>query len=203
MSAFGGAVIVVVIAACSGGGGGSVPPIATVTSTSGGVTTTTAHQTETIDCVRGTGYPAGGLPDYDTIVLGVVALPTKRALQTARLDPSPTALLFGKDGLVFRSGVAFDLDVAPESRGNLSMAWEQGNGDQPVEHLRVPACIPVYAQSSVGAQTSWLDFVGGYYVKHVACVAIIVTVGQTHELVHIGVGAPCPGQQPPEQPSDT
>src|SRR5437016_2727275 len=91
---------------------------------------------------------------------------------------------------------AVELRVADEWRGKLSFGWGQP-ADRHLERIRIPACA---ASRAAG---TWLAFTGGYYVADPACVAIIVTVGQAEQRVEIGVGAPCAGQEPPANPSDS
>ena len=145
---------------------------------------------QTIDCWEGSAVQ-GPIPPPDySIILGVVALPTGRALQ-ANPDSleDGTSALFAKDGLLFKMGTAFDLSVSSEWTGRLAMGW--GSPATPLRDVHVPVCTPT------GAQTAWVDLGGGYLLRSPACVTVIVTVGAAQEPVQIGIGAPCPGQAPP------
>jgi hypothetical protein len=148
-----------------------------------------------LDCINGY-TETGPLPADHAIVLGAVALPTARALQTARTGLTSDARLWAKDGLFVSTDAAVELRVPDEWRGKLSFIWGQP-ADRHLERIRIPACA-----TTRGAST-WLAFTGGYFVADPACVAIIVTVGQAQQRVQIGVGAPCAGQDPPASPSDS
>jgi hypothetical protein len=131
-----------------------------------------------------------------SVVLGVVALPTHRTLQTGRSGESGNRRLFAKIGLLARSGSApFELIVPPGLVGHLFLGW--GNPATPTSDLRVSGC-----RSSVPNQP-WVAFAGGYWVGSPACVPVTVRTGGSEQTVHIGVGKACLGQQPPPQPSDT
>src|SRR6267378_356963 len=74
-------------------------------------------------------------PSDFSILFDRVALPTRSALQANRSGESdPTRRLFAKSGLFVRPGVAFDLIVADEWRGRLTLGW----GGKKGTHLRVP-----------------------------------------------------------------
>ena len=154
-----------------------------------------APTTAEIDCSNGYGGVIEEPPPDRTVVLGAVALPTERALSIVRSgDLAPAARLWTKDGLIVSSDYAVELRVADEWRGKFGFRWGQPN-DGPVEQIQVPACA---SSRGTGA---WLGFTGGYYVADPACVAMIVTVGGVEQRVEIGLGAPCPGQDPPVKPS--
>lgn len=136
-------------------------------------------------------------PDFET-VLGVVALPTSSkaaALQTSRGgDPDPAVRLFAKTGLVIKAGTTFELVVPAEAKDMVSIGW----GDGPSKpSRRVTVSCPAGASSS-----GWLAYPGGYWVPRPACVQLIVRTGGKEQSVHIGLGTPCPGQLPPQGPSD-
>ena len=137
------------------------------------------------DSIATPSQPDAGL----TAVLGVVALPTTgTALQTAP-SGEPTGRLFAKAGLVVRAGSALDL-VVPAGVG-LLIGW--GNPAPRTSHLVVASCP--------GA--GWLAFAGGYWVDHPACASLLVRVGGHQQRVSIGVGAACPGERPPAQPTSS
>ena len=136
-------------------------------------------------------------PDLE-FVLGVVALPTSSkaaALQTARTgDPDPAVRLFAKTGLVIKAGTTFELVVPDEAKDMVSIGW----GVAPTTpSRRVTVSCPSGASSS-----GWLAYAGGYWVPRPACVPLIVRVGGKEQRVYIGLGIACPGQLPPQGPSD-
>jgi hypothetical protein len=139
----------------------------------------------------------GPPPDYEN-VLGVVALPT--ASRTAALQTSatsggdPAVRLYAKTGLVIRAGTTFDLVVPEEAKDMVSLGW--GNGPiTPSRRVRV-SC------PSRPTPNQWLAYPGGYWLPWPACVPLIVRAGGREKRVHLGLGTPCPGQLPPQGPSD-
>lgn len=136
-------------------------------------------------------------PDFEN-VLGVVALPTSSkaaARGTSRGgDPDPAVRLFAKTGLVIRAGTTFELVVPDEAKDMVSIGWGVG----PVKpSRRVTVSCPAGASSS-----GWLAYPGGYWAPRPACVPLIVRAIGKEQCVHIGLGTPCPGQLPPQGPSD-
>ena len=49
----------------------------------------------------------------------------------------------------------------------------------------------------------WLVFPGGYLLTEPACIDLVVRVTDHDTHVRVGVGASCPGQRPPPEPSDS
>jgi hypothetical protein len=128
-------------------------------------------------------------------VLGVVALPTSpayQALQTSRTGGAGVERLFAKTGLVIRAGTSFDL-IVPDGTA-LAVGWGSGPTG-PSRRLHVPAC-----PSAGGA--GWLAYAGGYWTERPACLPLIVAAGGRKQQVHIGVGTACPGQRPPDAPTE-
>lgn len=129
------------------------------------------------------------------VVLGVVALPVSPrypALQTFLSgDGNGPLRLFAKTGLFFRPGTTFELIVPARFTSRLRIGW--GTPSQIVE---VSNC----ANPGGGG---WLAVAGGYWIDHPACVPIIVRAGVKQQQVHIGVGKACPGQRPPQGPSQS
>jgi hypothetical protein len=157
--------------ACGGDGGSSTPP--------------------SVDCINGYAVESAAVPAAGhSVVLASVALPTERALSVVRSGLPSGLALWTKDGLVVSTDRVVEVRVADEWRGKFSFAWGQSL-DGPVERLRIPAC-----SSSRGAG-NWLAFTGGYYVAEPACVSLVVRVGRSEQRVPLGIGAPCPGQNPP------
>jgi hypothetical protein len=130
------------------------------------------------------------LTDYSK-VLGRVALPTKSALGAVRQSDSAEAATayWSKQGLVIKWGARVAMTVPRAWRGRMAIGW--GSPAAPTEHLLIAGCK---AGQDPGA---WLAFAGGFWVSEPACVPLIVDVGQRRQRVHIGVGAACPGQNPP------
>jgi hypothetical protein len=131
------------------------------------------------------------------VVLGVVALPTSPrypALQTSLSGEGDKALrLFAKTGLVIKPGTTFELIVPAPFNHRLSIGW--GLPGTPGHRVVVNSCP--------GPGGKWLAYAGGYWIDHPACVPIIVKAGGKQQTVHIGIGTPCPGQQPPQGPSQS
>lgn len=131
------------------------------------------------------------------VVLGVVALPVSPgypALGTALSgDGSGAPRLFAKTGLVIRPGTTFELIVPARFTNRLSIGW--GPPGRPGHRVVVNNC------PNPGG--GWLAYAGGYWIDHPACVPIIVRAGGRQQTVHIGLGTPCPGQRPPQGPSQS
>jgi hypothetical protein len=131
------------------------------------------------------------------VVLGVVALPTSTAedsaLQTALTGDRSLPRLFAKTGLLVRTGTDFQILVPSGSGSRLGIGW--GSDATPSKAVVVDHC------SAAGQRGLWLQFAGGYWLNHPACVALQVRTAQKSRTVHIGLGAPCPGQRPPPQPT--
>lgn len=146
-----------------------------------------------LPCVQSIGTDAPPA-SYET-VLGIVALPASpghEALQTSRSGGEGVERLFAKTGLIIKAGSSFDL-VVPDGT-TLGVAWGSGPVP-PSRRLHVPAC------PSAGGD-GWLSYPGGYWTERPACVPLTVAAGGRRQQVRIGLGTPCPGQRPPEGPSD-
>jgi hypothetical protein len=129
------------------------------------------------------------------VVLGVVALPVSPgypALQTSLSgDGNGPLRLFAKTGLVIRPGTTFELIVPARFTSRLSIGW-----GTPSHRVVVSHCV-----GTGGGR--WLAYAGGYWIDHPACVPVIVRAGGKQQQVHIGVGTACPGQRPPQGPSQS
>jgi hypothetical protein len=175
--------------------------MATASCTGGGSSIETAPSTPT-DAVPTETLEAVGLqcdeaidsidaPRFDwTVVLGVVALPASPAYQVALQtidsgETDPAARLWAETGLLVRADSAFELAVPPERRERLSIGW--GSPVRRTWDLTVPGC---------DGQSDWLAFAGGFWVRDPDCMPLIVRRGEREALVLIGIGAPCPGQEP-------
>jgi hypothetical protein len=143
-----------------------------------------------VDCA--TSIDAVSEPPGDYTVLGdAVAMLTSEtsdtALQTSQSgDADPTKRLFAKSGLLVRAGA--------QARLSSDDAWLDWGSNAIDRRLDVGPCE---------GDPGWFAFAGGYLVADPACVAVTVTVDGSDFPYTMGVGAPCPGQQPPPRPSDT
>ncbi len=136
-------------------------------------------------------------PDY-TVVLGVVALPTAPkavALQTSA-SGDPSIRLFAKTGLLIRTGTKFELAIPPAWDGRLRIGWANGPA-RPGPGLLV-SCHPYPGDGS-----GWLAYPGGFWLRRPACVPLLVKTRGRSRRVQIGLGTPCPGQRPPEGPTQS
>jgi hypothetical protein len=130
------------------------------------------------------------------VVLGVVALPISTAgpaLQTARTGDTSIPRLFAKTGLLVRAGTDFQI-VVPRGSGNrLGIGW--GSSASPSKAVVVSHCPRAHLP------VKWIAFAGGYWLDHPACVRLEVRTADRQRSVRLGLGAPCPGQAPPPQPT--
>jgi hypothetical protein len=133
------------------------------------------------------------------VVLGVVALPTSPgspALGTSLTGAGNGPLrLFAKTGLVVKPDTSFELIVPAAFTERVGIGWG-GGPSTPSRRVIVTNCTN---RDGPG----WLAYAGGYWIDHPACVPIIVRAGGKQQTVHIGIGTPCPGQQPPQGPSQS
>ena len=135
-------------------------------------------------------------PDDLSIYFDSVALPTSdhypTALQTGAQSEyfrDSAGRLFAKTGLYFKPGKAFEVIVPDELRDRLSIGWDSRSW-----HVVVGECA--------GIPSTWVALPGGYWVADPMCAELIVRSSGSDERVKVGLGAPCPGQAPPPQPSD-
>lgn len=148
---------------------------------------------EILDCRSSIDRRANVVEDYE-VILGVVALPTsaasRNALQTTdNGGADPQTRLSTKNGLLVRGGALFELIVPQESRNDFSLSWPT---TKPTWRLEVEC------PSTPGG---WLAFAGGFRARHVGCYPLIVRTKHREQRVQLGIGAPCPGQDPPPPPS--
>jgi hypothetical protein len=132
---------------------------------------------EALRCIEGTEIP-DILPGHE-IVNGVAAF----TAAPLRLGSPRPALRFAKTGLLIRTGETFEIVAA----GDFRFMW--GNRRDPVKRLRAPGC---------DGSKPWMGFPGGFYVSEAGCIEVIVRQGDSEATIKIGVGALCPGQEPPD-----
>jgi hypothetical protein len=174
----------------STGSGPTTPSSSPTPSSSTGASSSAVLPAETLTC----GNAIDGLaPPADwTVVLGVVALPASpasRALQASDSGNPTIPLLFAKTGLLIRTGVAFQLSVPAVTGNELGIGWS-GAPSSPGRRFAVPACPDQYG-------TGWLSYPGGYWADRPLCLPLTVRAGTREQQVQIGIGTPCPGQEPP------
>lgn len=180
------------LAGCGGGGHGP-HRTATLAAASAG-----SPDTGRLVCSEDIGTTRPGSSGLRT-VLGVVALPTAPeygALQTSRTGMHGRLRLFAKTGLVIKPHASFELRVPAGLRRRMAISW--GNAGDPPPRSRF-----VVNDCGRGGTTGgrWLAYAGGYYVSRVGCLRLVVVAGGRRRQVRIGLGAPCPGQRPPPQPT--
>jgi hypothetical protein len=198
------AAIAMLLAACTSGAGrpgnGKTGPAATSGQTparTNGLSTSSATPAaeSVLKCGSFIGNSARAGPLQ--VVLGVVALPASPgypALQTSLSgDGNGPLRLFAKTGLVIRPGTTFELIVPARFTSQLSMGW--GMPGTPGHRVLVDNCA--------NAGGGWLAYAGGYWIDHPACVPVTVRAGGKQQQVHVGVGTACPGQRPPQGPSQS
>jgi hypothetical protein len=135
------------------------------------------------------------------VVLGVVALPTApayAALQTSRTGMRGRLRLFAKTGLIVKPRTRFALIVPAALRQRMAISWGNAGDPPPRGQFVVNDCGRGKAMGS-----KWLVYAGGYYVSHPACLPLVVVAGGQRRRVRIGIGAPCAGQRPPPQPTQS
>lgn len=154
----------------------------------------------TIPCERPIGQEE---PDAETwtIVDGAVALPSTDvpALQvvevdavvggSGELDGVRETWWWAKHGLVVASSSRVVLEVPPEHVEDLRIGWGG-------EATTATPVTTVVVDCGVDA-APWSAFAGGYWVREPGCYSVHVRVDDRPVVpVHVGVGAPCAGQEP-------
>jgi hypothetical protein len=133
------------------------------------------------------------VPETYEQLAGVTALPTSTSSPVAlQTSPSSESLrLFAKTGLLIRAGVEFTIAPSAEWSGRAAAWWGNSGGVR----------IAPSSQGGPCGGTGWLAFPGGFFVAEPGCVPFEIQAANTRLRVEIGMGAPCPGQQPPPEPS--
>ena len=188
------------LSACSGGGHTTAaePP----STASNGPTTVEARAADSraLDCRDPIAAMATPRTGYAYQVIGdavaiVTSTTSKAALQTSATgDPNPSKRLFAKNGLLVRKNTRSEFVVPTTWHNRLSFLWGNAGPQVPTEHLVVGPC---------DSAAEWVAFPGGYVVAEPACVSFVVRTTDGDHQVKVGVGAPCDGQRPPPQPTDS
>ena len=186
------AVVAMLLAACTSGTGAASTPGHTPARPAGqSASSATPAGESVLLCSTGSAVSDAQVAPL-RVVLGVVALPTSPgypALQTS-VTGGPRRL-FAKTGLLIRPGTTFELMVPAPFTGRLSIGWSTPGNRVIVRNCASPG------------HGGWLAYVGGYWIDHPACVPIIVRAGNRQQQVYIGLGTACPGQRPPQGPSQS
>lgn len=172
----------------------SPPPEGESTRPTGSETPAAEAETVSIPCsdnIRQQGKPPPTAEVY-AMVDGAVGFPSLKdpALQAVSVTgsdaPGTGEWWWAKQGLVVKGGHRVELRVAPEWADHMRMGW---------------GFAPITRSTSVVAECpskpDWRSVPGGYWVKKPGCYTVHVQVnsGSVHK-VKLGIGAPCPGQQP-------
>jgi hypothetical protein len=143
-----------------------------------------------------------GLPPPVSPVAGVVKLTAGvegvdgQALQTVKQRgpdgraPADARLrLSAKVGLQVRADRTFQLLVPDEARDSAAIGW--GNPGEPSDGVAGPGC------PDTSHHSGWLSYAGAIWVAKPQCLTLHVRADNNEHDIRVGVGAPCPGQQPP------
>ena len=137
-------------------------------------------------------------PDLD-IIGGVVALRTSEsygyASQVAAhgVFEDPALRLAAKTPLFVRRGSVLELRVPDSFRDRVAIDYVQSSS--PTHRMAVGPC---------DSDTEWLFFPGYVWLADPECVTLeVVLQDSTVEIAQLGLGLPCPGQQPPQGYSAT
>jgi hypothetical protein len=141
--------------------------------------------------IDGGAPPAGWQTALDVVALP--ASPDSRALQVFDSGDPTVPALFAKTGLLVRAGQAFELEVPVEGNNRVAIGWGDALTSRPSARFAVPACPDTFG-------TGWLAYPGGYWADRPLCLPLTVRAAGRGQQVQIGIGTPCPGQQPPVTP---
>jgi hypothetical protein len=131
-------------------------------------------------------------PPFDyTVVSGVVAFGGSDNADTPlqAVWNEQSGWFGSKTGLLVRSGSTVTVSVPPDVQDRVNIGW--GGSGGPWE-VRISGC---------DRAEEWVVFAGGIGVRAPECVPLTVNDGATEQRVMIGVGAPCPGQEPLSVPA--
>lgn len=122
---------------------------------------------------------------FGELIGGAVVLPTSSSSPALAVTGNG-GMYFAKAGLVVRPNAQVEVIVARKGRENASLRWGGTEGD----HLLVGPC---------NSDAEWLVFAGGYLVGRPRCVDLVVRTDGEETQTAVGVGAACPGQNPPPE----
>lgn len=183
------------IAACSAGSaprpeGTATTPRSRSTSASAPTARAQATRFECADPIGRLAAPPADMHVFGGAIALFTAASSHVALQTSISgSAAPSQRLFAKAGLLVKSGAVAEIIVPPNWLGRLFVQWSSAR----TEHLAIGPCG--------NGNGTWLAFPGGYYVPRPECVDLIVRVAGIDHHLSVGIGRPCPGQQPPPQPT--
>lgn len=96
---------------------------------------------------------------------------------------------WAKDGLITRSTHKVEVLVPKDSRDSVRFGWSRDDV-RPHTSIVLGPCPE--------STSEWQGFIGGYWVEAPGCYEVHVRVDDGGAYpVEVGIGAPCPGQDPP------
>lgn len=136
--------------------------------------------------------PAGYL-----VVGGSVSLPdpSRTAALGASRDPdpaSPRLTYFAKAGLGIHVGKQWRITVPEQAAAHLLVGW--GSPATPSSSIGPPPSTCHLPLSTTG----WLWFPGGFWTDRPGCYPLVIDAGGRTQQISVGIGKPCPGQNPPQ-----
>ncbi len=147
-----------------------------------------------VDCNSiGDDEPAAGY----LVVGGSVSLPdpSLTAALGASRDPdpaSPRLTYFAKAGLGIHVGKQWRITVPEQAAAHLLVGW--GSPATPSTSIGPPPTTCHLPPSTTG----WLWFPGGFWTDRPGCYPLVVDAGGRTQQISVGIGEPCPGQNPPQ-----
>jgi hypothetical protein len=127
---------------------------------------------------------------------GTVALQTSTSTSLA-LQGSPISdpaiaryHYFSKTPVYVRTnGKSATISVTRSSRGRVAPSWGNTDADG--------VATNTFTFGPCSGSATWIGFPGGYYLTRRGCFDFVVRAGRKNTRIRVGLGAPCPGQQPP------
>lgn len=121
--------------------------------------------------------------------------PSLTAALGASRDPdpvSPRLTYFAKAGLGIHVGKQWRITVPDQAAGHLLIGW--GSPATPSSSIGPPPPTCHLPPSTSG----WLWFPGGFWTDRPGCYPLVVDAGGRTQQISVGIGQPCPGQNPPQ-----
>lgn len=151
--------------------------------------------------------------DMETIG-GVAALPTAGTDANARRvlptnGPASAAQWYAELPFAAYHDTGFELRIPTEFQNRVAF-WQE-SWELMTHNLRVPACPGEEAGGGCWRagrllqecpSGEWVPFHTSILVARPECIALDVVYGKTAETILLGIGAPCPGQNPPLEPPE-